>query len=63
MRVRRIREPFDDPEYVLVLKHDGFRAVVYVEDGQCWLVSRNQKNLKFELLKKALANSRLRMAF
>jgi bifunctional non-homologous end joining protein LigD len=55
MRVRRIPQPFDDPEYVFELKHDGFRAVAYVEDGQSWLVSRNLKNLKFESLKKALS--------
>jgi bifunctional non-homologous end joining protein LigD len=55
MRVRRIPDAFDDPEFVFELKHDGFRLAVYVEDGQCWLVSRNQKNLKFESLKKELA--------
>jgi len=55
MRLRRVQHAFDDPGYVFELKHDGFRAVLYVEDGQCWLVSRNQKNLKFESLKKALS--------
>lgn len=55
MRPRRVQHAFDDPGYTFELKHDGFRAVLYVENGQCWLVSRNQKNLKFESLKKALS--------
>ena len=54
MRLRRIPAPFDDQDYLFELKYDGFRAVVYLENGECRLVSRNLKNLKFESLKKEL---------
>lgn len=33
---------FDDPDWVFELKHDGFRAVGYIEAGACQLVSRKQ---------------------
>jgi bifunctional non-homologous end joining protein LigD len=46
MRLRLLKQPFDDPDYIFELKHDGFRAVV---------VSRNLKQLRFDSLKKALA--------
>lgn len=36
----RIKAPFDDPDFLWQLKHDGFRALDYVEDGGCRLVSR-----------------------
>jgi bifunctional non-homologous end joining protein LigD len=50
-----VKEPFDNPDYVFELKHDGFRAVVYLQNGECKMVSRNLKNLRFESLKTALA--------
>lgn len=34
-------EPFDDPEWLFDLKYDGFRALAYLEQGRCWLISRN----------------------
>jgi len=37
----RLREPFDHPDWIFELKHDGFRGVAYVSDGRCQLVSRN----------------------
>jgi bifunctional non-homologous end joining protein LigD len=55
MRLRQVKEPFDNPDYIFELKHDGFRATVYLENGECRLVSRNLKNLKFQSLKEALA--------
>jgi len=58
MRLRRLEEPFDDPDYIFELKHDGFRVVVYLQDGE----SRNQRNLGFSELKKALANLRAQSA-
>jgi bifunctional non-homologous end joining protein LigD len=54
MRLRLIKEPFDNPDYIFELKHDGFRAVVYLQSGECKLISRNLKNLRFESLKAAL---------
>jgi hypothetical protein len=49
------QEPFDNPDYIFELKHDGFRAVVYLQNGECKLISRNLKNLRFESLKLALS--------
>jgi len=37
--------PFDDPEWIFEIKHDGFRALALVEGGDCWFVSR--KNRRF----------------
>ena len=54
MRLRPIKEPFDNPDYIFELKHDGFRAVVYLQNGECKLISRNLKNLRFESLKTTL---------
>lgn len=55
MRLRVAKAPFDHPDYISELKHDGFRAVVYVQRGECKVVSRNRRNLGFDSLKKALA--------
>jgi bifunctional non-homologous end joining protein LigD len=62
MRLRLVKEPFDNPDYLFELKHDGFRAVVYLQNGECKLISRNQKNPRFEPLKAALATLPLRNA-
>jgi len=34
-------QAFDDPDWIFELKHDGFRALAYVE-GKCELVSRRR---------------------
>jgi bifunctional non-homologous end joining protein LigD len=54
MRLRRVKEPFDNAEYIFELKHDGFRAVAYLQNGECKLISRNNKNLRFGSLKAVL---------
>jgi bifunctional non-homologous end joining protein LigD len=41
MRLKRSK-PFDSPDYIYELKHDGFRAIAYIDDGNAELVSRNQ---------------------
>ena len=33
-------EPFDDPDWLFELKYDGFRAMAYIQNGSCRLVSR-----------------------
>jgi len=33
---------FDDPRFLFELKHDGFRALCYVESGAARLISRKQ---------------------
>jgi bifunctional non-homologous end joining protein LigD len=56
MLLARVARPFDHTDYVFELKHDGFRCVAYIEDGECELVSRNLSSFKlFESLKKSLA--------
>jgi bifunctional non-homologous end joining protein LigD len=56
MRLTRVAKPFDDPDYLFELKHDGFRAIAYVEGGGCRLVSRNSNQFKtFGTLRESLA--------
>jgi bifunctional non-homologous end joining protein LigD len=55
MRLRLVKEPFDDPDYIFELKQDGFRATAYIDQGECRLVSRNLKNLRFDSLRWSLA--------
>jgi bifunctional non-homologous end joining protein LigD len=38
----------------LELKHDGFRALSYIQNHGCKLIPRNQNNLRFTSLKKTL---------
>ncbi len=39
--LRSQTQPFDDPDWVFELKHDGFRALAIVEHGKARFVSRN----------------------
>jgi hypothetical protein len=39
MPLVRLAEPFDHPDWLFELKHDGFRALAHIEDHQP-LVSR-----------------------
>lgn len=55
MRLTRVAKPFDDPDYIFELKHDGFRALAYIENNECKLVSRNSNHFKsFRLLQESL---------
>jgi bifunctional non-homologous end joining protein LigD len=57
MTLSRIRAPFDHPDFLFELKHDGFRSLAYISDGRCELVSRKRNHYKsFDSLKAALAN-------
>jgi bifunctional non-homologous end joining protein LigD len=57
MELSRRVEPFDDRNWIFELKHDGFRAVAYVADGQCRLVSRRDNVYKsFDGLRAAIAH-------
>ena len=40
MDLIQVSAPFDDPDFLYEVKFDGFRALAYVEGGQCKLVSR-----------------------
>jgi bifunctional non-homologous end joining protein LigD len=55
MRLRLLKEAFDDPDFLYELKHDGFRAIAYIDTGDCRLVSRNLKALPFKSLRASLA--------
>jgi bifunctional non-homologous end joining protein LigD len=56
MALSRLREPFDHPDWLFELKHDGFRALAYVSDGSCRLISRRHNVYKsFEVLKSSLS--------
>ena len=55
MRLTRVAKPFDDPNYVFELKHDGFRAMAYIEEKTCKLIGRNSNLFKsFSPLQKSL---------
>ena len=62
MRLRLVREPFDHPDYIFELKHDGFRAVTYVQNGECKILSRNSNQLRFKSLRENLARLRVQDA-
>jgi bifunctional non-homologous end joining protein LigD len=56
MPLARLQAPFDLDGWIFEPKLDGFRALAYVEDGTCRLVSRNRNAFKtFEELSKAIA--------
>ena len=42
----RAETPFDDPNWVFEIKHDGFRALALIEKGHCWLVSRRKRKFQ-----------------
>jgi bifunctional non-homologous end joining protein LigD len=42
MPLIRVAEPFDHPDWIFELKHDGFRALAHVDAGRCSLVSRRR---------------------
>ena len=55
IRLRVTKQPFDSPDYIFELKHDGFRAIAYIEKRKCHLVSRNLNQFKFQTLQEALS--------
>jgi bifunctional non-homologous end joining protein LigD len=55
MRLRLVKEPFDNPDYIFELKQDGFRATAYIDEGECRQVSRNLTSLPFKSLGASLA--------
>jgi ATP-dependent DNA ligase len=40
MPLASLNAPFDHPDWIFELKYDGFRALAYIDSGQCWMVSR-----------------------
>jgi bifunctional non-homologous end joining protein LigD len=62
-KLARSLEPFDDPDWLFELKHDGFRSLAYLEDGRCRLVSRHRNVYKsFETLRESLSTLKAKNA-
>ena len=57
MRLLRIPEPFDHPDWLFGLKLDGFRALAFIDGHRCRLVSRNGQTLEFPQLAEELAHT------
>ncbi len=58
MPLVRIPAPFDHPDWVFELKHDGFRALAYVDGHTCRLVSRRGHVFtKFGILETEISHS------
>jgi bifunctional non-homologous end joining protein LigD len=58
MPLVRIPEPFDHPDWLFEIKHDGFRALAIIEGHTCRLVSRHGHVFaKFGLLSEEIAHS------
>jgi bifunctional non-homologous end joining protein LigD len=58
MRLLRIPEPFDHPDFIFEPKLDGFRALAHVRGHRCDLVSRNGYTFKqWPQLAEELANA------
>ena len=45
LRLSVIAAPFDDPDWIYEIKHDGFRALAVIEHGNCRFISRNKHKL------------------
>lgn len=55
MPLKRHREPFSRREWFFELKHDGFRALAFIQNRRCRLVSRNGNEFhKFDALVSSL---------
>jgi bifunctional non-homologous end joining protein LigD len=58
-----VRQPFDHPDFLFELKHDGFRALAHVWDGNCELISRRRNSYKsFQDLRDNLAKLKVKNA-
>jgi bifunctional non-homologous end joining protein LigD len=58
-----VRTPFDDPDFLFELKHDGFRALAHIWDGNCELISRKRNAYKsFQDLRDNLAKLKVQNA-
>jgi bifunctional non-homologous end joining protein LigD len=58
-----VRAPFDHPDFLFELKHDGFRALAHIWDGNCELISRKRNAYKtFNELRENLAKLKVQNA-
>jgi bifunctional non-homologous end joining protein LigD len=42
----RAKASFDDPEWLFDVKYDVFRALAYLDQGRCRLISRNRNQMR-----------------
>src|SRR3954469_9785158 len=55
MPLKRQHEPFSHSDWLFEIKHDGFRALAFIENGSCRLLSRNDNYFQsFSDLAKAI---------
>ena len=55
MPLIQLAEPFDNPNWIYEIKHDGFRALAVIEHGQCRFFSRKKHRLTgYQELREAL---------
>jgi bifunctional non-homologous end joining protein LigD len=55
MKLSAVPEPFDHEDWIFELKHDGFRAVAYISNSKCELISRRNNAYKsFENLRERI---------
>ncbi len=45
MLLKTIKKPFNSPEYLFEFKWDGFRSIIFVNNSNIYIQSRNKKNL------------------
>src|SRR6202140_5035763 len=58
-----VRQPFDHPDFLFELKHDGFRALAHIWHGKCELISRKRNAYKsFNELRENLAKLKVQNA-
>jgi bifunctional non-homologous end joining protein LigD len=60
MLLSEVKRPFHKPGWVYEEKYDGYRAVVYKQDGNVRIVSRNLKDLTKQFAELAAAVAKLR---
>jgi len=46
MSLQKRLSAFDHPDWIFELKCDGFRALAYIDAGECRLISRNGNQSK-----------------
>jgi bifunctional non-homologous end joining protein LigD len=62
-RLTLVRQPFDHPDFLFELKHDGFWALAHIWDGKCELVSRKRNSYEsFNDLRNNLARLKIKNA-
>ena len=62
LKLTRRREPFDHPEWIFELKHNGLRSVAYISQGACQLVPRRYHALQISGVSEALGKLPVREA-